>query len=389
MNKQVAIKDLLPNPFRNIEHYPIQREKIEALIESIGATTFWDNLVGRERNGKIEIAYGHHRLVALKEMYKLTHEIGINIRDFNDSDMLRSMARENMKEWGTSAIVEFETVRAVVEAYAAGKIELTQPDSGATKAHVRYAPSFSSGNERSHDSVHRYTAQTVSDFLGWTYKGGDPSRKVINALNGLQLIEDGLLTVEDFAGKNTSDAEAIIENARKQKKASEVIARELEQKAREEEKLAEKAESPQERQTAKKRAQSYQRDAERQRKMGRERASRVGKAISKEFSKNREDQKKLTDVVDDIVPLKDRPPKHIQIVFKELTRTISNFLYEDELAEKLAELLPFSEEINLDSRHFLIHELDRLIARIEATQTQWQKTFAITKKANADQRLLK
>jgi len=34
------------------------------------------------------------------------------------------MAHENMEEWETSAIVEIETIAAVVEAYGAGKIEL-------------------------------------------------------------------------------------------------------------------------------------------------------------------------------------------------------------------------------------------------------------------------
>lgn len=41
--------------------------------------------------------------------------------------MLQVTARENMDEWGTSAAVEQETVRAVVEAYAADKISLPTP----------------------------------------------------------------------------------------------------------------------------------------------------------------------------------------------------------------------------------------------------------------------
>jgi hypothetical protein len=38
--------------------------------------------------------------------------------------MLQIMGRENMEEWGTSAWVEQETIRAVVLAYAEGKINL-------------------------------------------------------------------------------------------------------------------------------------------------------------------------------------------------------------------------------------------------------------------------
>jgi ParB-like chromosome segregation protein Spo0J len=49
----------------------MQQEKIAALKESIGSTDFWDNLVARralDGHGGIEIAFGHHRLEALKEL---------------------------------------------------------------------------------------------------------------------------------------------------------------------------------------------------------------------------------------------------------------------------------------------------------------------------------
>ena len=38
------LKDVRANPFRNIEHYPIHPEKIEALRASINSTGFWDIL---------------------------------------------------------------------------------------------------------------------------------------------------------------------------------------------------------------------------------------------------------------------------------------------------------------------------------------------------------
>ena len=64
-------------PVRNVERYPIQRDKIDALRESIRTTTFWDN-IGARKNGKgAEIAYGHHRPVALKEEYGPNHKAGL------------------------------------------------------------------------------------------------------------------------------------------------------------------------------------------------------------------------------------------------------------------------------------------------------------------------
>ncbi len=60
------LKDVVSNPFRRTEKYPISPEKVAALIESIESTGFWENIVGREVDGKLQIAYGHHRLAALR-----------------------------------------------------------------------------------------------------------------------------------------------------------------------------------------------------------------------------------------------------------------------------------------------------------------------------------
>ena len=63
------LKDVRPNPFRRSEKYPILKEKVEELVESIQTTGFWENIVGREVDGKLQVAYGHHRLEALKKVY--------------------------------------------------------------------------------------------------------------------------------------------------------------------------------------------------------------------------------------------------------------------------------------------------------------------------------
>jgi len=41
---KISVKDLRPNPFRRIEHYPINRGKVDALKNSIKETSFWDNI---------------------------------------------------------------------------------------------------------------------------------------------------------------------------------------------------------------------------------------------------------------------------------------------------------------------------------------------------------
>jgi hypothetical protein len=86
---------------------------------------------------------------------------------------------------GTSAIVEIETIAAVVEAYAQRKIELNGLSEKTPKAVVRYAPSFipecsPQRGEHSQLSGDRpYTQQSIAKFLGWTQsKSGSPQTKV-------------------------------------------------------------------------------------------------------------------------------------------------------------------------------------------------------------------
>jgi len=147
---KVQIKDLHPNPFRDLDNYPIDREKVENLKRSISSTDFWDNILGRIKKGSklngygadgeyvgifsinkepieiveggipveweieeggVEIAYGHHRKIALEGVYPPSHEINIPVKDLDDSTMIKIMANENMEDWKVSPTVIHETVK--------------------------------------------------------------------------------------------------------------------------------------------------------------------------------------------------------------------------------------------------------------------------------------
>ena len=112
---KVKIKDLHPNPFRDLSSYPFNKEKIEQLKKSIEATGFWDNILARQVNGKIQIAYGHHRLKALKEVFSGEYMVEVPVKDLSDELMLKIMANENMEEWQSSVAVIDETVRATIK----------------------------------------------------------------------------------------------------------------------------------------------------------------------------------------------------------------------------------------------------------------------------------
>lgn len=211
------LSDIQPNPFRHLERYPIKRDKIEALRKSYRETGFWDNVVARLVDGKPQIAYGHHRLHALREEYSPDHKIELIIRGLDEEYMLKMMANENMEEWGTSATVELETVAAVVEAYGTGLVELAQP--GLRGQNVRYAPSFQFEDSAGGALNHPYTVTTIAGFLGWD------EHKVRYILSAHQLIESDLLTRDDFDGLTSQQARAVVERANRAKADREAAAR--------------------------------------------------------------------------------------------------------------------------------------------------------------------
>lgn len=111
---KIAVKNLLPNPFRNLDQYPIDREKVDSLKASIKETTFWDNILARKaKNGSFEISYGHHRLVALKELK--IKEVDIPVRPLDDGMMIKIMANENRDVYKQDRAVVLETVRVTRE----------------------------------------------------------------------------------------------------------------------------------------------------------------------------------------------------------------------------------------------------------------------------------
>lgn len=230
------ISDIDANPFRHIERYPIREDKIAALRESITTTGFWDNIVGRKVGGRVQIAYGHHRREALLREYPPDHTIGIVVRNFTDEQMLQIMARENMEEWGSSAAVEIETIDAVVQAYGAGQIELVRPEYGGHRglreSQVRFAPSFVLGLVTPQSRDYPYTAQSVAEFLGWTFGVGEKRMaqdKVHSALAALALIEQKHLSRDDFLGLSTDQAAALVDETRA---ALRIAQREAEDEAR-------------------------------------------------------------------------------------------------------------------------------------------------------------
>jgi hypothetical protein len=92
---RVKLKDIKPNPFRSFDIYAIDRERVKRLKASIKETDWWDNVEARKKDGEVELAYGHHRIEAMKEIFGPEHEIEIPVKDLSNEQMIRRMSREN------------------------------------------------------------------------------------------------------------------------------------------------------------------------------------------------------------------------------------------------------------------------------------------------------
>lgn len=164
---KVKIKDLVPNPYRDLNNYPMDENKVRSLTESIKQTGFWDNILARKSNGKYQIAYGHHRLAVIRELFKPTDEVDIPVKELDDAVMIKIMANENMEAWTALPRVIDETVRV-------------------TKQFLEEHP-----EEKKKISAHgRLTivgANMISNFLNWN------EQRVRYSLERLHLIEDKII----------------------------------------------------------------------------------------------------------------------------------------------------------------------------------------------------
>jgi hypothetical protein len=163
---KVRLSDIQPNPFRNLTACPFNQAKIDQIKESIQATGWWENIVVRKHKGEIQLAYGHHRVEALRQLYPATQEIEVILKSLDDKTMLQMMARENMEYYNTSLLALVESIDAVFTAVAEGR--LTQDDLPTVPADTpaRYRRYFGNVEDKVPHVV--YTADSIARFLGRT-----------------------------------------------------------------------------------------------------------------------------------------------------------------------------------------------------------------------------
>jgi hypothetical protein len=178
---KVKINQLEPNPYRDMNNYPISEEKVKTLVDSIQQTGFWDNILARKQGSKYQIAYGHHRLAAIREVMKPTDEVDIPVKELTDALMLKIMANENMDDWKATPQVIDETVRV-------------------TKQFLEDHPEEYKKVTPTGGNLDKIGFKTISSFLGW------PESRVSHSLERLKMIDDDKVEHSTFTELPTERA---------------------------------------------------------------------------------------------------------------------------------------------------------------------------------------
>lgn len=178
--KEISLSKVYSNPYRMLGDYPYSEEKLSVLVRSIKDVGLWEGVIGREKDDRVEIAFGHHRIEAAKRAG--LSDVNVVIRDLSDDDMLRFMGRENGEDYRTDFLVLLETWEAAVK-------QLTSTD------------------------VSKCQSIDIARFLGWTQArsgGGDQFNKSAEACNSAyNLIQGKYLERSDLENLSVNQAREI------------------------------------------------------------------------------------------------------------------------------------------------------------------------------------
>jgi len=184
--RMVPVNKVDINPYRNLHAYPVIPSKVEALKGSLTLNGMWPSIVARPApNGKMQQAFGTHRMVAARELGLA--EVPIIVSDLNDQQMIQYMAAENGEDYSTNFQIMLNTWEAGVE-FCFRKHETSPED------------------------------VEVARLLGWTRP--HPQRKVdmmnnvaYTCAKAVALIEADHLDRDDFVDMSTNTAREIVDRA--------------------------------------------------------------------------------------------------------------------------------------------------------------------------------
>jgi hypothetical protein len=105
--ESVPIGKLRHNPYRNLDTYPWDEEKIGDLIKSYAEVGMWEGVIARPAGDNFEIPFAHHRIEAAKRAGYAS--VAVIVRPLTDEQMIKMMAHENSEDYSTNFIVQLNT----------------------------------------------------------------------------------------------------------------------------------------------------------------------------------------------------------------------------------------------------------------------------------------
>jgi ParB-like chromosome segregation protein Spo0J len=112
------------NPYRDTTRYPIDEEATQRLVDSFDGLGNFGTLPARKVGGRYQIAAGHHRLEALRNLG--VKKIPLLVSEYTEDQMVEVMTVENSTQRGQNAAALLDSVAAIT--YRLAKLLLTESD---------------------------------------------------------------------------------------------------------------------------------------------------------------------------------------------------------------------------------------------------------------------
>ena len=196
--QNVPLDQIVWNPWRDKDLFPIDPEHVTGLRASMKEHGFFSSVKGRRRNGKVELGCGHARFEAAKRATfegEKIETIPIFIGDIDDDGMLRLMTDENALQAGSTAGAVINEVAAVTRRIIEGLLGSagTIVPAPVRKAfETELAMKQAAGKLRTGTDVHIALGHaTISRYLG----EGDPEE----SRRGVRAIREAISTLKQSA----------------------------------------------------------------------------------------------------------------------------------------------------------------------------------------------
>src|SRR4030095_13734659 len=119
MLQTVEVKKIVSNPFNARTSY--DEQSIKELADEIKESGFWSgSLRGREKNGKVELCFGHRRLAALKLLR--IPKVEVDIQSLSDDEMAMQGLAENLQRRGLNEIDKVDGIKRLAERFTQEQI---------------------------------------------------------------------------------------------------------------------------------------------------------------------------------------------------------------------------------------------------------------------------